>query len=114
MDITFSSKKLAKQMNDDKALVRDFGSESARKLQRVLTQLRAAPNLGVFALPMSPPHRCHELTGNRKGQLSVDLKHPYRLLFEPANVPLPLRDEGGLDWAKVTTIKIKGVEDTHG
>lgn len=114
MDITFGSKKLAKQMNVEREMVKAFGSKSARKIQRILTQLHAAPNLGIFAPPYSPPHRCHELTGNRKGQLSVDVEHPYRLVFEPADDPLPMRNEGGLDWGKVTSIKIKGVEDTHG
>lgn len=113
MHITFSSKKLAKQMNDEKAMVKAFGAQSARKIQKVLTQLYAAPNLGIFAPPYSPPHRCHELTGNRKGQLSVDVAHPYRLIFESADNPLPMREEGGLDWGKVTIIKIKGVENTH-
>lgn len=114
MDISFRSKKLAKQMNNEREMVKAFGSKSARKIQRILTQLLAAPDLGIFAPPLSPPHRCHELTGNRKGQLSVDVEHPYRLVFEPADDPLPMRDEGGLDWGKVTSIKIKGVEDTHG
>jgi proteic killer suppression protein len=114
MDITFNSKKLAKQLNDDKAMVKAYGAVSARKLQKILTQFHAAPNLGNFAPPYSPPHRCHELTGNRKGQLSVDVEHPYRLVFEPADEPLPMREEGGLDWGKVTRIKIKKVEDTHG
>ena len=114
MDITFSSKKLAKQMNDDRAMVKAYGTQSARKIQKILTQFRASPNLGIFAPPYSPPHRCHELTGNRKGQLSVDVEHPYRLVFEPADNPLPMREDGGLDWGKVTIIKIKGVEDTHG
>lgn len=101
-------------MNDEKEMVKAFGPKSARKIQRVLTQLRAAPNLGIFAPPYSPPHRCHELTGNRKGQLSVDVEHPYRLVFVPDNDPIPMREEGGLDWGKVTSIEIKGVEDTHG
>lgn len=114
MDILFSSKKLAKKMNDEKEIVKAFGCHSARKIQKILTQLRAADNLAIFAPPYSPPHRCHELTGNRKGQLSVDVEHPYRLVFEPADNPLPMRDEGGLDWNAVTVINIKGVEDTHG
>ena len=101
-------------MNDDRAMVKAYGTQSARKIQKILTQFRASPNLGIFAPPYSPPHRCHELTGNRKGQLSVDVEHPYRLVFEPADNPLPMREDGGLDWGKVTIIKIKGVEDTHG
>ena len=114
MEITFANKKLMKQMNDSREMVKVHGSKRAKKLQIVLTQLHAAPNLGIFAPPYSPPHRCHELTGNRKGQLSVDLDHPYRLILKPDHEPMPQRDEGGLDWQAVTKIKIIGVVDTHG
>jgi proteic killer suppression protein len=52
--------------------------------------------------------------GKRKGQLSVDLDHPYRLIFVVNHDPVPVLPDGGLDWSKVTAIKILGVEDTHG
>ena len=94
-------------------MVKTFGTVRAKKLKIVLTQLKAAPNLGVFAPPMSPPHRCHELTGDRKGQLTVDLSHPYRLFFVPNHNPLPQRAEGGLDWKSVTSIEIREIEDPH-
>lgn len=114
MDIVFSGKKLQKQLSESKVMVKTHGSRRAALLKVIMTQLRAAPNLGVFAPPYSPPNRCHELKGNKKGQLSVDLDHPYRLLFTPINDPVPVRPEGGLDWLQVTAIEIKGVEDTHG
>ena len=60
-----------------------------------------------------PGHRCHELTGDLKGTISVDLDHPYRLLFEPDHDPRPLKPDGGLDWTAVTRIRILRVEDTH-
>jgi len=60
-----------------------------------------------------PPARCHELTDNRKGQLSVDLDHPYRLFFIPANTPVPYGLDGGLDWTRVTEIEIIGMDDPH-
>ncbi|MFP4441147.1 MAG: hypothetical protein ACLFVO_28250 [Chloroflexaceae bacterium] len=44
----------------------------------------------------------------------MDLDHPYRLLFVPANDPIPRKDDGGLDWASITAIEIIEVEDTHG
>jgi len=53
------------------------------------------------------------LSGNRAGQLSVDLDHPYRLLFIVANEPTPMKDNGELDWVKVTEIEIIGIVDTH-
>jgi hypothetical protein len=59
-----------------------------------------------------PQARCHELKGDRAGQLSVDLVHPYRLIFEPT-VPVPRKPDGGIDWKLVTAVTIIGVEDTH-
>ena len=61
-----------------------------------------------------PSPRCHELKGNLKGKLSIDLYHPYRLIFEPADDPIPQKEDGGLDWTRVTSVKIIGVKDTHG
>jgi len=114
MDIIFSSKKLKKQLSESKMMAKVHSPRRVTLLKIIMTQFRAAPNLGVFAPPYSPPNRCHELKGNKKGQLSVDLDHPYRLLFKPINDPVPIRPEGGLDWFQVTAIEIKGVEDTHG
>lgn len=114
MDIRFSTKKLQKQLSEGKTMMKTHGPRRSKLLKILMTQLRAAPSLGIFAPPYSPPHRCHELKGNKKGLLSVDLDHPYRLLFKPINEPTPTRPEGGLDWAGVTAIEIKGVEDTHG
>jgi proteic killer suppression protein len=53
------------------------------------------------------------LTGSRQGQLSVDLDHPYRLLFIPANNPVPQKSSGGLAWEQVTEIEIVEIADTH-
>ncbi len=114
MQITFATKKLMKQLNESKTMIRAHGSKRSKKLMIVLTSLNAAHNLGIFAPPYSPPHRCHELVGNLKGLLSVDLDHPYRLLIKSMNNPLPMREEGGLDWSKVTDIEIQRVENTHG
>lgn len=114
LSIRFKSKKLARQFNSEKELLKAFGAKRAKRLTIVMSSLRAAPNMGVFAPPYSPPHRCHELTGIRKGKLSLDLDGPYRLIIEPTNDPVPRRDDGGLDWHAVTVIRILGIEDTHG
>ena len=114
MDITFATTKLKKELNEEKAMIKAHGPLRTKKLKIVLAMLRAAPSLAVFAPPMSAPHRCHELTGDRKGQLTVDLDHPYRLIFRVLHDPLPMRLEGGLDWKQVTAIEIIEIEDTHG
>lgn len=115
MDISFSNKKLEKSFNEGARLVKIHGDLRAKKIRIRMKELRAAESLMDFWPPKSPPGRCHELTkGQRSGQLSVDLDHPYRLIFTPDHDPVPTRKEGGLDWSQITSIKILGVEDTHG
>lgn len=76
-----------------------------------MIELNAAQNL--VDISRLPSARCHELSGNRAGQLSVDLEHPYRLLFIVGNNPRPERESGGLDWEGVTEIEIIAIADTH-
>jgi proteic killer suppression protein len=111
VNIAFDDRKLEKDCNDLLRLTRHHGDRRARLIRRRLDELRAAETLDD--LRFLPGPRCHELTGNRAGQLSVDLDHPYRLLFVPTE-PVPTKPDGGLDWSQVTAIVVTGVEDTHG
>lgn len=111
MQLFFSTQKLQKACNSEKEMKKTFGAPRVRKLKQRLLELKAADNLSQIA--HVPPPRCHELTGNRQGQLSVDLDHPYRLIFIPANDPIPQREDGGLDWSLVTEVEIVEIADTH-
>ncbi len=114
MDVSFKSRKLEKEFNEGARLVKAHGPRRATKIRLRMANFRAAESLADFWPPKSGPERCHELTqGKRKGQLSVDLDHPYRLIFTPARNPVPAHTDGGLDWSRVTAIEILGVEDTH-
>lgn len=114
MDLRFDDKKLQKSLSDGAKLVATYGPMRAKKLRIRIAELRAAGSLKDFWPPKSPPSRCHELThGKRAGQLSVDLDHPYRLIFVPDHDPVPRLPDHGLDWGNVTAIKILGIEDTH-
>lgn len=110
MDVMFVSKKLREECNDQRLLQRHHGKKRAKRILRRLSDLRAAE---VLEDMRNIPGRCHELRHDRAGQLSLDLDHPYRLIFEPGNEPVPKKLDGGIDWMKVTAIKILGVEDTH-
>lgn len=111
MDIIFQDHKLAKACNDESLLKRKYGPMRAKFLRRRLDEFRAAENLDVLRL--LPQVKCHELKGDRKGTLAVNLDHPYRLIFEPANDPIPRKPDGGLDWTNVTAIRVLSVEDYH-
>ncbi len=111
MVIYFKTKRLQKICSIANESIKQLGSKMARKLQQRLMELKAASCLADIS--KVPPPRCHQLSSDRGGQLSVDLEHPYRLLFIPANDPIPVKQDGGLDWAKVTEIEIVEIVDTH-
>jgi plasmid maintenance system killer protein len=110
MDIIFRTSKLEKECNDRNLLQKRQGQIRAKLIQRRLDDLRAAE---VLEDMRNIPGRCHELRGNRAEQLSLDLDGPYRLIFEPANDPVPKKADGGLNWNQVTAVRIIDVEDTH-
>ena len=112
MIISFGSRKLEKILSDEKALTRRYGPEQAEKIQQRLFELQAAENLET--LKALPQVRAHELTGNRAGQISLDLKHPFRLLITPDYEKPPLKEDGGFDWKRIRKVKVLKVEDTHG
>lgn len=111
MKITFRTAKLAKICNSSKEMRAKLGARNADKLMQRLSELLAAETLAdMRELPSS---RCHELVGNLKGKLAVDLVHPDRLVFVPNHSPVPSKEDGGLDWAQVTEIRIEGIGDYH-
>ncbi len=113
MDILFKNRKLEKTLNKHKETIKEYGDRQAKKIVARLSQLRAAECLADFN-NLFPTARCHQLKGNRKGQMAVDLEHPYRLVFEIANDPIPSKTDGGVDLARVTAIRIVSVENYHG
>lgn len=115
MDIYVSGNDLRRTIEDEAACKRRSGADMAKKLMLRLATLRAADSLADFWPPKSGPERCHELKGDRAGTFSVDLKQPYRLLFEPSAATLPAdRSDEHQRWKSITSIDILAIEDTHG
>jgi toxin HigB-1 len=111
VEILFLNDREAQLFNDDKQLSRRYGPDNARRIRQRLDDLRSASNLDEMS---RLPGRLHPLNENLAGWLALDLKHPERLIFEPANDPLPQKADGGLDWVQVTMVRIIKVGDYHG
>ena len=111
MRIFFRTRKLQKICSEHSESRKQLGDKCGRKLQQRMMELKAARNLTDIS--RLPPARCHELTGDRAGQFSVDLEHPYRLLFIVADNPYPEQKHGGVDWNGVREIEIIEIADTH-
>jgi plasmid maintenance system killer protein len=97
---------------DEMSMKKAFGERRAKALKKRLDDLDAAIALSDMRYL---PGRCHELVGDRKGHLALDLDQPYRLIFEPADDPVPTREDGGLEWTQVRVIRILEIGvDYHG
>ena len=110
MQITYKSRKLEKRLTDPKEISKSFG-QLARKVTQRLKDLASAEKLETMR--NLPSARCHELSGDLKGKLAVDISGNYRIIFETTDVPIPQKNDGGLNWEEVTKIQINEIEDYH-
>ena len=109
LEVFFEDSRLGRAFTSDAELRRKYGPERAKKLRVRRSALLAAETLDDLR---HAPGRCHELTGNYAGLLSLDLDGPYRLYFRPAEETDP-KPGGGLDWAKVTAVVATDIVDPH-
>jgi len=114
MKIYFKDKKLIEVFSNPREMNRRYGNMT-KKIQQRLKELYAAECLEHIRLV--PGARLHKLKGKRDNQFAVDLKHPYRLVFEPYFDPQsdssPLAPDGSFDLKKITAILIIEVVDYH-
>jgi proteic killer suppression protein len=103
MVIHFRNARLERTFASEKELTRTYGPDQAKTLVLRISQLRSARCLV----------RAHELGADRKGQISLHLRQPYRLILVPAHIPPPTKPDGGLDWQNVTEVTITEVVDYH-
>lgn len=108
MEIDFKDRKLRELCERRDTAERKLGAPCARKLRSRLADLQAANC--VTDLVAGRPH---PLSGDRSGQFAVDLEGGRRLVFEPDHNPVPLRDDCGIDWSRVTRIRIVYAGDYH-
>lgn len=111
MVIHFRNFKLEKTFASEKELARTYGPDQAKMLVLRISQIRSARCLADLLL--IPPLRAHELGADRKGQISLHLRQPYRLILVPTHKPPPTKPDGGLDWHHVTEVTITEVVDYH-
>ena len=110
LEVVFATRDLEKRLGSDKARRKHLGEEIGHRVARRLLQLNAASSLEELR---NAPGRCHELGEDRKGQLGMTVTRNYRLVFEPADEPVPQLGHGGLDWNAVTKVRILEVTDYH-
>lgn len=110
MNITFANKKLKDWANNYATAQKKMGPERAKKYhQRIGDML----DIESFAELETLPGRFHPLSADRNGQWACDLDHPYRLIFEPADDPLPRDQAGNLVLKELRIVDIIEIVDYH-
>ncbi len=108
MEIIFAKNKLQNLCEQEDAAITRLGAKCAKKLTARLADLRAVSCVKeLFA------GRPHPLKGDRAGEFAVDLEGGKRLVFKPDNDPIPLTEDGSIDWSKVTAVCIVFIGDYH-
>lgn len=110
INITFSKNKLQKLANDDRLSKKELGELRATKLTLRLSQLASADTLEDVRHLAG---HYHELKNDRKGQWACDLDQPYRLIFEPHEVPIPTNEDGQYIWIEIVGVEIIEIIDYH-
>jgi plasmid maintenance system killer protein len=111
MQISYINKKLAKLLGSQKEVMRTFGPDNGKRILRRLDQIATTETLAELAT--LPQTRVHELKADRNEQISVDVKHPHRLLMVPDHEETPRKPDGGLDWKRIRKVTILEIADTH-
>ena len=112
MKISFINTKLHKLCNSEKESKIQLGRETSKVLMQRLDDLEAATTLEDMR---NIPGNCHQLKGDRQGEIAISLRGQNRLIFIPNHNPLPVRADGSMDWNKITSIQITAVNiNYHG
>lgn len=110
MIITFADKKLRKYANNHRLAVQKLGQRRAEIFQRRLDDLAAADS---FADLKYLPGNYHQLGEDRKDQWACDLDQPYRLIFMPAETPIPKNEAGVQILIEINNAEIIEIKDYH-
>lgn len=111
MNLHYKNNKLQKSVASLSAIAATYGTRAKLVNQRK-NELQAATTLETMR--NLPAANCHELKGNLKGKLAVDISGNHRIIFEPNHDPIPTKADGGLDWQQITEITILAIgEDYH-
>ena len=108
MEIDIPDDDLRALCQEQRLAIRKLGAACARKLRSRLADLQAAAHVRELVAG-----RPHPLTGDRKGQMALDLHGGVRLVFAPNHDPVPRFADGGIDWAQVRRITIVFIGDYH-
>lgn len=111
VDVFYNSTKIARVFQSAALLRKAYGADNAARIRRRLFVLEAVECLGH--VPRVRPERCHPLDGRLDGCFAVDVLHPFRIVFAPADANGRRKSLNARAWQKATAVTILDVLDYH-
>lgn len=108
LELAFANKSLRQLCESEAKANRNLGVRMAEKLRRRLADLRAATCANDL-IAGNP----YELDSTGSQQIAVNLCEGSRIVFCANHNTIPLLESGGVDWSKVSRIKILRIESDH-
>jgi len=109
LELAFAKKSLRQLCESEAKAKRDLGVRMAEKLTRRLADLRAATCVKDLVAG-----RPRELDGARHRHIAVELCNGARIVFCANHNAIPMLESGGVDWSRVSRVKILRIESDHG
>jgi hypothetical protein len=103
LELSFETKELRDICGSDQKAKDELGGDLASALIRLLADLRAAPN--VEGLPLGRPKTFSD-------KCVFDLTPERTVIAVPNHQKIPVTEDEHTDWARVTRIKIIGIEQS--
>jgi hypothetical protein len=107
LELSFDQKLLRELCESDAKLKRSFGAEKAEKLKLRLADLRASPCI----LDLPPVSICKY--DDTDPQLIIMLSENLRIVLSMNHNVVPRLSSNGIDWSKVTRLKILRIENEN-
>jgi hypothetical protein len=109
LELAFANKSLRRLCESEANAKRDLGIRIALKLKRRLADLRAATCVKdlIVGLPQ-------ELQSAHRRHIAVALGDGVQVVLCANHNTLPVLESGGVDWGRVSRIKILRIETEHG
>jgi plasmid maintenance system killer protein len=105
LELSFATKSLRLLCESEASATRELGASVAQKLRRRVADLRAATSVKDLVAG-----RPHQLAGAHRQHVSVDLCEDSSIVFSPNHRTIPTLASGGVDWSKVTRVKVLRIE----
>jgi toxin HigB-1 len=109
LEIAFAEKSDRLLCENEAIAERKLGKKVAEKLKRRLADLRAATN--VKDIVVGKPR---ELDGKHHREITLKVCEGYGLIFCANHIVNPSLKSGGIDWSRVSRIKILRIEKHYG